>query len=122
MKKIVLTICVLFTLALAGSLANKTKVDIKAPAEIKAGTEITLVLNVTHKGNSKGHHTDWVWLKVNGKEVQRWEFSKTALPKAENFTIEYKIEVTDDLQIESSGHCNIHGSTGIAKTTVKALK
>jgi hypothetical protein len=52
-------------------MANKNQREIKAPAEIKKGTEVTLVINVFHKGNSKTHHTDWVFLKINGKEVKR---------------------------------------------------
>ncbi len=119
MKKIALTMIALFGIFLAGAYANKTSVTIKAPAEIKAGTEITVVIQVAHKGNSKGHHTDWVSLKIDGKEVKKWEYTKTTLPPSENFTVEYKITVTADMVIVAQGNCNIHGSTGAKTLNIK---
>ncbi len=120
MKKIALTMIALFGIFLAGASANKTSVEIKAPAEVKAGTEITIVIKVEHKGNSKGHHTDWVSLKISGKEVKKWDYPKTALPPGEIFTVEYKITVTEDMTIAAQGNCNLHGSTGEQTMTVKA--
>jgi desulfoferrodoxin (superoxide reductase-like protein) len=108
-----------FGLFLAGAMANKTSVEIKVPSEVKAGTEVTIEINVTHSANSKAHHTDWVYLKINGKEVQRWEYNKTKLPLTENFSIEYKVVANEALSIESEGHCNIHGSAGMKSATIK---
>ncbi len=122
MKKAALILLVLFGLGLTGVWANKTKVEIKAPAEVKAGTEMTITLNVFHKGNTKSHHTDWVYLVVNGKEVKRWEYDKNALPSGENFTVEYKLTAGEDLDIKAEGHCNIHGSAGPASGKVKITK
>lgn len=119
MKKFAVTFLVLFCLFLAGAMANKTSVEIKAPSEVKAGTEVTIEINVTHSGNSKGHHTDWVYLKINGQEVQRWEYTKTKLPLTENFSIEYKVTADEMLTIEAEGHCNIHGSNGKKSAIVK---
>jgi desulfoferrodoxin (superoxide reductase-like protein) len=115
-------VLVLSFISLSGAWANKTKVEIKAPAEVKAGTEITITLNVMHKGNSKSHYTDWVYLKINGNEVKRWEYNKNALPSGEVFTVEYKVMVSEDLKIEAEGHCNIHGTTGPANLVIKTLK
>lgn len=120
MKKAAVTFLVLFCLSLAGVWANKTKVEIKAPAEIKAGTEATITLNVIHKGNSKMHHTDWVYLNINGKEVKRWKYDKNSLPSAEEFTLEYKYVVSEPVTIEAEGHCCIHGTAGPATATIKA--
>lgn len=119
MKKIALTMIALFGIFLASATANKTAVEIKAPAEVKVGTEITIVIKVEHKGNSKGHHTDWVSLKINGKEVKKWEYPKTALPPSEIFTVEYKIIVTEEMTIVAQGNCNLHGSAGPQTMTVK---
>jgi len=119
MKKFAVSLLALFCLFLTGAMANKTSVEIKAPADVKAGTEVTIEINVTHSGNSKGHHTDWVYLKINGKEVQRWEYNKTKLPLTENFSIEYKIVADQALTIEAAGHCNIHGSTGLKSAVIK---
>src|SRR4030042_3722080 len=104
MKKICFLIPVLMFFTLCGLMANKTSVEIKAPAEIKKGTEITLVVNVSHKGNSTAHHTDWVYLKINGKEVKRWQYDKKNLPAGGDFTLEFKIVATEDLTIEAEGH------------------
>jgi desulfoferrodoxin (superoxide reductase-like protein) len=122
MKKFALSVLAVFCFSLAGVLANKTNVEVKAPAEVKAGTEITITIAVTHKGNSKSHHTDWVFLNINGKEVQRWNYGKDSLPLTENFTIEYTYIANEPLTIEAEGHCNIHGSTGLKTTTVKVTK
>ncbi len=122
MKKAALILLVLFGLGLTGVWANKTKVEIKAPAEVKAGTEVTITLNVIHKGNSKGHHTDWVYLKVNGKEVKRWEYNKNALPSGEVFTVEYKMPAGEQLNLEAEGHCNLHGTAGSAKAAINVTK
>lgn len=122
MKRILILAVAVWFISLSGAWANKTKVEIKAPAEVKAGTEITITLNVVHKGNSKSHHTDWVYLKINGNEVKRWEYNKNALPSGEVFTVEYKTVVNEDLKIEAEGHCNIHGTTGPANAVIKTLK
>ena len=119
MKKLLFLLPALLFFTSASLLANKTSVEVKAPAEIKKGTEVTLVISVIHKGNSKSHHTDWVVLNINGKEVKKWEYDKNNLPVHENFLIEYKYVVTEDITIEAEGHCNIHGSAGINKATVK---
>jgi desulfoferrodoxin (superoxide reductase-like protein) len=121
MKKIYFLIAVLIFFSWTGLLANKTSVEINAPAEIKKGTEVTLVISVFHKGNSQVHHTDWVYLKINGKEVKRWQYDKENLPAGGDFTLEIKYVVTEDLTVEAEGHCNLHGSAGNKKATIKAI-
>jgi desulfoferrodoxin (superoxide reductase-like protein) len=122
MKRLVVSFVALLFLTITGALANKTSVEINAPAEVKAGTEVTITINVAHKGNSKSHHTDWVYLKINGKEVQRWAYGKDSLPLTENFSIEYTMVANEALTIEAEGHCNIHGSAGLKTTVVKTTK
>jgi desulfoferrodoxin (superoxide reductase-like protein) len=119
MKKLFLLLPILFFFTSASLLANKTSVEVKAPSEIKKGVEVTIIINVFHKGNSNGHHTDWVSLKINGKEVKKWEYAKDNLPPNENFTLEFKYVVNEESVIEAAGHCNIHGSAGIKKATIK---
>jgi desulfoferrodoxin (superoxide reductase-like protein) len=121
MNKIFFLIPFLFFFASAGLLANKTSVEIKAPAEVKKGNEVILVINVFHIGNSQAHHTDWVYLKINGKEVKRWQYDKDNLPPDGNFTVEFKTVVTKNLSIEAEGHCNLHGSAGIKSAKIKAI-
>jgi len=69
---------------------------------------------VTHSGNNFIHHTDWAYVKVNGKEVGRWEFSAGSLPESEIFSreIDYTVEGDGPITIEAEADCNIHGSAG----------
>ena len=122
MKKLIFAITVLFIFSGLNLLANKTSVDIKAPATIKKGSEVTIVINVTHKGNSKMHHTDWVTLKLNGKEIKKWEYTKESLPATENFKVEYKMTVTEDSTLEAQGDCNVHGSAGPKTIVIKTTQ
>ncbi len=121
MKKSVLLSVMFVLLTQASLLANKTRVEVKAPAEIKKGTEVTIVINVFHQGNSKMHYTNWVVLKINDQEVKRWQFDKNNLPPGENFTLEFKYVADETLTIEAQGNCNLHGNTGPFKTNIKVL-
>jgi desulfoferrodoxin (superoxide reductase-like protein) len=122
MKRQFLILGVLFALSLVDARANKTSVEIKASTEVKAGTEVTITVNVMHSGNSRSHHTEWVYLKINGKEAQQWSYTKENLPPDANFTVEYKIIVNEDLNIEAEGNCNIHGTKGAQTLVIKAVK
>lgn len=119
MKKLMFLVPVFFLLASLNVMANKTSVEVKGPATAKKGSEVTFVINVMHKGNSAGHHTDWVTLKFNGKEVKRWNYTKESLPGSENFNLEYKMVLPEDGTLEVQGNCNIHGSAGAKKLSIK---
>jgi desulfoferrodoxin (superoxide reductase-like protein) len=120
-KNTLLSIFTLMALLLisSGVFANKTSVTIVAPEKVKKGTEVTIKIEIKHIGNSKGHYTDWVWVKVNGEEVKRWEYSRDNLPENQNFTLEVKVVADADLEIIAEGNCNKHGSKGTDKVTVK---
>lgn len=120
MKRILIfaaTIMLSFTV-----FANKTSVKLTAPAEAKKGTEVSVKINVMHKGNSGSHHTDWVTVSVNGKEVKKWTYDKKNLPPAGDFELTYTFILTEDAAIEVKGDCNLHGSTGAQSVTVKAVE
>jgi desulfoferrodoxin (superoxide reductase-like protein) len=119
MKKNLFILFTLLCFAFANAMANKTSTEVKAPAEAKKGTEVTIMIKVDHSANSKSHHTDWVVLRINGKEIKRWTYDKNNLPPDSVFTLEYKYVAGEDLNIETEGHCNMHGSKGITKFTVK---
>jgi desulfoferrodoxin (superoxide reductase-like protein) len=121
MKKLVFLLTTLIFFTSASLLANKTSVEIKAPTEIKKGTEVTLVISVFHNGNSKMHHTDWVVLNINGKEVKKWQYDKDNLPPDGNFVLEFKTVVTENITLEAEGHCNIHGTAGPKQATIKVI-
>lgn len=117
MKKISLVLTLV--LLVAAAFANKTSVKISVPDKVQKGQPTTITIQVTHNGNSKMHHTSWVTLTINGKEVSKWEYSGSRLPANEDFTVEYKITPTEDMEIKAQGSCNLHGSTGADTKLVK---
>ena len=83
---------------------------------------MTITLSVSHKGNSALHHTNWVVVKADGKEIARWDFKSSQRPENESFTREVKYKVAQSVEITAQGHCNIHGSPdpSVFKITVKS--
>jgi len=121
MKKIIklmLFLSLFYYISLIISFANKSSISLTAPESVSKGTEVTIKVNVTHSGNNMFHYTKWVYVKVNGKEIARWDFSATKTPESENFTKEIKYTVNEPVQIEAEANCNIHGSTGISKASI----
>ncbi len=113
MTKKALAVLLLFVLAFASQAwANKTSVAVKASESVAAGTEVTITINVTHKGNSGFHHTNWVTVKADGVEIARWDFKGKSLPESAEFIREVKYTVTKPVEIIAQGHCNLHGSKG----------
>ena len=115
---------ILFLVMFTGSLisatslfANKSSVEITAPDSAVKGSEITIKIQVSHNGNSRFHHTEWAYIKVNGQEVARWKYPF----ESEVFTCEIKYKVIGPVEIQSEASCNLHGSAGIktAKVNVK---
>jgi desulfoferrodoxin (superoxide reductase-like protein) len=105
-------------LATGSAWANKSSVEIVAPATVKAGETVTITLKVSHRGNNFIHHTRWAYVKVNGAEVGRWEWSKQKFESG-NFTRQVTVKVDKPLQIEAEAWCNLHGSTGPKQAAVK---
>ncbi len=103
------------------AVANKTSVVITAPEKAEKGSEVTVIIHVKHIGNSASHYTDWVYLKINGKEVKRWEYTKEERPEAGNFTLEYKFILNEESRIEVKGNCNKHGSTGAKEAVIDVM-
>ena len=99
------------------AFANKASTSIETPKIVQKGSEVTIRVTVTHKGNSFFHYTKALQVIVNQKEIARWDFASGQRPEAEVFTREVKIIALEDLEVTAEAHCNIHGSTGPA--TVK---
>jgi desulfoferrodoxin (superoxide reductase-like protein) len=121
MKKLVgmiLFFSLFYFFSAGAAMADKSAVAIDAPQFAEKGTEITIKLNVTHHGNNMFHYTNWVYVKANGKEISRWTFSSTKTPESEYFTKEVKYTINEPVQIEAEANCNLHGSTGVEKTTI----
>lgn len=92
--------------------ANQSSVAIKAPAEASRNSEVTIVITITHNANSFLHYTEWAYIMVNGKELERWPYSASNRPTGEVFSKEIKIVAAGDLDIKAEASCNLHGSAG----------
>jgi len=120
MKKQVIAVLILsLVLFSVNALANKTSVTIEGPESAAKGSEITIKINVKHNGNNFFHHTKEVFVKANGKEIARWDFSATNLPEKEVFSEEVKLTITETTEIMAEGVCNIHGSDGPAVLKIR---
>ena len=113
-KKAWLPILILFLTVASEALANKTSVALKGPESVAAGTEVTITVNVTHKGNSGLHFTNWVVVKADGVEIARWDFKGSSRPEEASFSREVKVTVAKAVEITAQGNCNLHGSAGPA--------
>jgi desulfoferrodoxin (superoxide reductase-like protein) len=98
--------------------ANKAAVTIEAPESAANGDEITIKVKVIHSADNIFHHVDWAYIMVNGREVERWEYSWHTLPPDATFTKEIKYKVQGPIEIKAEAHCNIHGSKGPAFKTI----
>ena len=94
------------------AFAGKTSVSVNAPQTAAPGTEITIQVTATHDANNFIHHTDWLKVMADGKEIARWDYSWNKKPEGNVFTREITYTVTDSVEISAEGHCNIHGSAG----------
>jgi desulfoferrodoxin (superoxide reductase-like protein) len=116
---VVIGLCALSLIFADTAVANNSSVKIIAPDNAAIGSEINVVLQVSHNGNNFLHYTEWVYVKINGEEIKRWEFSNFDKSEDENFTRSITYTVTGPLEITAEASCNIHGSNGIVTKTVK---
>jgi desulfoferrodoxin (superoxide reductase-like protein) len=126
MKKITinlsLILLVMIVLVFEGYVwANKSTTSIEVPESIPKGSEITIRVTVTHNANNFMHHTKWLQIMVNGKEITRWDYTMGNRPEGATFTKEIKYKVEGDIDIKAEASCNLHGSAGPAtvKTSAK---
>ena len=107
-----------FLILANNALANKASVKIDAPDSVVKGSEITIKINVEHDSNSMFHYTKWVYVMINGKETNRWEYSWRKRPESNNFTKEITYTVNEPLEIVAEASCNTHGSENKVLHTV----
>ncbi len=111
----------IFLLSSAGALAallvsgkpawaGKAEARIEAPASVPRGSEITIRVTAVHSANNFFHHVSWLWVKVNGQEIARWDYSGTELPEGATFTKEIRYVAEGDMEISAKANCNLHGS------------
>ena len=111
------TLFLLFISAIS-AFANKSSVTIDTPDSAKKGEIITIKITVSHSANNFFHYTDWVYVKVNGKEIARWDFSANDRPETEVFTKEVSFKVENPITIVAEANCNVHGSAGKAEKKI----
>ena len=104
------------------AFADKASVTISAPESVVKGTEVTIKIQVTHSGNNFIHHVDWAKIGIDGKEVARWDFSWNKRAESKNFEREFKYVVNAPVEISAEGDCNLHGSKGPAKASIKVTE
>ena len=115
----VAAVVLVITLCGGVSLADESAATIEAPDKAPKGAEITVKIHVTHSANNLFHHTNWVKVTVNGQEAAFWEYSTFSLPDGAEFTKEINLTVTEPMEIVAEANCNMHGSQGPAKKTVR---
>jgi desulfoferrodoxin (superoxide reductase-like protein) len=116
---IVLVVLMAFCVLTGVARANKSASAITVPESADRNTEITIRVTVTHSANSATHHTEWLKVSVNGKEVGRWEFTSSSLPEGATFTREIKYRLAENAEIRAEASCNVHGSAGPNTARVK---
>ena len=57
--------------------ANKSAVSIQVPSAVPRGSEAVIRVTVTHDANNFLHYTEWLYVKVNGKEIARWKYTSS---------------------------------------------
>ena len=116
-------ISILFLLVSAtAAFADKASVSLTVPESVKKGTEITIKIKVTHSANNFIHHVDWAKISVDGKEIKRWVFSWTNTPESKIFEREFKYVVNAPVEVSAEADCNIHGSKGPEKASIKVTE
>ena len=120
LKKFIIP-AVIFMICLSSlpAFADKSSIAIDVPEKVAKGTVVTIKLTITHSGNNFMHYTNWVYVKANGKEIGRWNFSWNNKPENEIFTREVTYTVEEPVTIEAEANCNQHGSKGI---TIKKIE
>ncbi len=110
--KLAFFVAAALAISAAPAFADKTGVAIEAPDTVQKGQTVVIRVTFSHKGNNFMHHTNWVYVKADAKEVARWEFSPWKLPESEVFSRDVRLTVTAPLEITAEANCNIHGSRG----------
>ena len=108
----------IFLLAAEPAQANKSSVALEQLAQATEDGKAVVKCTVTHSGNNFLHHTEWLRVSANGKEIARFEFSWRNKPENEAFIREVPVDAAAPVLIEGEASCNIHGSKGPAKMTI----
>lgn len=106
-------------ISVTDAFADKASVTIEAPESVPKGGVITITINVNHNANNFLHYTTWLFVKVNGEEIARWDYTWRKRPAGGNFTKQITYTLKNKAEIMAEASCNIHGSKGPATVYVK---
>ena len=98
--------------------ANRSSVTLSEQVRYTESGQAIITCTVAHRGNNFLHHTDYVRVTADGREVARWNFSWRDIPESEIFTREAVLDASGPAMIEAEASCNIHGSKGPASMTL----
>lgn len=119
MKKTMSFALLFVSIFTAGADADKSAVEISTPAAVNPGSTVVITMTVTHSANNFMHFTNWAWIRANGKEIARWDFTWRNQPEDKVFSREVRYTVQEPTIISAQSNCNIHGSTGERSVTVR---
>lgn len=111
----------IFVLMAGTAEANKSSVVIEQPVKFNESGRAVIQCTVRHSGNNFLHHTEWLRVSADGREIAHWDFSWTNKPEAEVFIREVAVDAAATVAIEAEASCNIHGSAGPAKMTLRPV-
>jgi desulfoferrodoxin (superoxide reductase-like protein) len=114
----VIVLLITYVCASGPAFADKASITIDVPTVAAKGSEITIKVTVIHSTNNFFHHVEWVYVKINGKEVARWDFSGSKKPENTTFAREIKFQANEPLEISAEASCNMHGSKGPAMVNI----
>lgn len=118
--KTTIPFAVLFVCGIAASaVADKSAVEIITPAAANPGSTVTITVTVTHSANNFMHFTNQVWIRANGKEIARWDFTWRDLPEGASFNRSIMYTVHGPTVVSAQSNCNLHGSAGERSMTVR---
>ena len=105
-------------LAAGPAQANKSSVALEQLSHATEDGKAVLKCTVTHSGNNFLHHTEWLRVSANGKEIARFEFSWRNKPESAAFIREVPVDAAAPVLVEAEASCNLHGSKGPAQITI----
>jgi desulfoferrodoxin (superoxide reductase-like protein) len=117
--KLVLAAVIIMKCFAVSVYANASSVEITVPDNVKKGSTIIIHLKIIHNANNIFHYTDWAWIKINGKELARWDFTWNHRPEKEIFYRDVTYTMRGPVVVTAKSNCNLHGSAGEQSTNIQ---
>ena len=99
--------------------ANKSSVSIEAPHAAKKGSEVEIKIHVSHNANNIFHYTKLAYVKADGEQLERWDYSWRDRPDGEEFTKRVTFTFRETTEVVAEASCNLHGGRGPVRWVIK---